>query len=464
MGQQMRPPKIYWRIRALKPEIHHDRALAMAERKTGLPVIRVYQGLWGAADRRGRFPWLPDELQRNILPWDADRWPIEDVLAVLIEGGWLVRYEANGLAWGWVPRLGEHQRFNAREADSLCPAPPQAVVDAWTAAWRPEATGPGAGAPAGDPNVHADADTDLHVQGQAPAGADTCAHVHARACTCNAPLGTRNLEQEGGTQGCQPTAAPPAAAVSPPPEAFGEGGEACHGPARKRQRPPAETSGPLDAPATAAQLETLAAMAAERGTTLAREATAAGVPAPIRKRDVTGLRHRLEALPRLKPDQPAGGRAVLWSDVRQLLDANEPAKVAELLDSLPVRFTQWANRGELWRKVEQHCRDLLPRDVDLQALLDAAGVESVRQDLPRVWALVLAVRGGNRSMFPPDWPESAEGERARLLVPKIAWHIENHGNGNRPELRERLNRLAAARDSGGIGALADELGVEACSR
>lgn len=292
---------------------------------------------------------------------------------------------------------------------------------------------------------------------------DASTHGCTHGCHQPCPHGSGHTETEteterkrGGTLGCQSTAAPPADAPVPPPDACGEGGEACHGPAKKRPRTPAEPPGPLEVPATAAQLETLAAMAAERGTTLAREASAAGLPAPIRKRDVTGLRQRLEALPRLKPDQPAGGRAVLWSDIRQLLDANEPGQVVELLRELP----EGTVRGELWRKVERHGLERLPRGVDPQAVLDAAGVESVREDLPKVWAVIQAIRAGDRSMLPAEWPDTPEGEQARLLAPKIAWHIENHGNGNRPELRDRLSRLGRTGDHLGVLAMAREMGLQ----
>lgn len=467
-------PGICWRIRAIKPSIHHDRDLALAERRTGLPVIRVYQGLWSAADREGRFPWLIDELQRGILPWDFDRWPIEQVLAVLIEGGWLVRYEADGCAWGWVPRLAEHQRFNAREAASSCPEPPPATIDAWCREYRPGSTShDAAGTPPHQDAMDCDADC---TRRDAEAARDDSspetrgAHAHARARTCNAPLGTGNLELEGGEELATFSATPGKGRddgpIIPPPVLAAAPSEGLGGRARKRQRPecpelatPRESGpqghDPLDEPATGRQLATLAAMAVERGTTLPGLASQAGLQ-QVRKRDVTALRARLEAMPKLPAEQLVGGKPVIWPDLCRLLLAGEAEAVSEQLASLPAS----QHRSDLWRRVETLCRERLPANVDPGALLNALGLEHCREDLPRLWAAVESIRAGDRSLLPQPPPDSADWCRAEQATPRLCWVIEHCGNGSAAGDRSLLEAALADYDHRTIFKLCAKYRVE----
>lgn len=113
------------RIRTTKPEALKDEELWDLEVSTGLPLYRAYQGLWMASDREGRFEWRPRMLKSEILPyWEGD---FAAVLAVLGREGFVVQYTVGGRAYGFVPNLKKHQRFDHREPPSELPAPPRGV-------------------------------------------------------------------------------------------------------------------------------------------------------------------------------------------------------------------------------------------------------------------------------------------------------------------------------------------------
>lgn len=453
-----RPPAIIWRMRTIHKEFSRDRALAMAERNTGLPVLRVYAGLWGAADREGRFPWLMDELQRCILPWDSDRWPIEKVLDVLIEGGWLVRYEADGLSWGWIPRLGEFQVFNAKEPMSSWPAPPKEVVRAWACVHRPASVDTGESQECG---TRGDASSDTGLSPML-ARVDTGLHVSARVDTCRSALSILDLKKEGGTRAHardNERASSPGDFPPPGPSGPQESGSEPPpplqaAPARRRRGGAATPRDPLDEPATADQLALLAEMAVERGTSLTAQATAAGIKGAVLKRHVTGLKTRLKAIPRPDSCKVVDGKPVIWGDVKALLDANEPGRVAELLSALPAS----RHRTELWDRVRRHCNSLIPRDIDLGAIevLDL----NPSRDLPEVWAVIQRMLSGDRSMLPQPEPEDEAWRLFAPNIPQLSMAITNRGNGSTDVLRERLQAALDARDAVAGRALMAEIGFE----
>lgn len=110
------------RIRSVKPEYFLHEGIYDAEVAARLPLRIAFIGLWTQADREGRFKWKPRALKAAILP--HDRLDFERVLAALEAGKFIVRYEVDGEAFGWIPTLATHQHFHVNEKASQLPPPP----------------------------------------------------------------------------------------------------------------------------------------------------------------------------------------------------------------------------------------------------------------------------------------------------------------------------------------------------
>lgn len=95
----------------------------MAEKETGLPLRLAFAGLWGAADREGRFKWQPERLKIDILPYDDV--DFSRVLDALVTRGFLVKYTSQTCALGVIPSFKSHQIVNNRESASILPPPPK---------------------------------------------------------------------------------------------------------------------------------------------------------------------------------------------------------------------------------------------------------------------------------------------------------------------------------------------------
>jgi len=111
------------RIRTIKPAFFRHAELFDAEQSSGLPLRVAFAGLWTAADREGRFAWTPRTLKLDCLPYDDV--DFGKVLEVLADWGFIVRYEVDGHAFGFIPSWRSHQQVNHREAPSTIPAPPK---------------------------------------------------------------------------------------------------------------------------------------------------------------------------------------------------------------------------------------------------------------------------------------------------------------------------------------------------
>lgn len=107
------------RIRTIKPEFYLHAELFTAERETGLPLRIAYTGLWGAADREGRFKWRPMTLGVTILPFDGIEF--SRVLDALWTRGFLVKYRVGNEWYGAIPSFSKHQVINNRERKSEIP-------------------------------------------------------------------------------------------------------------------------------------------------------------------------------------------------------------------------------------------------------------------------------------------------------------------------------------------------------
>lgn len=111
------------RSRTVHPEFYKNVELYEAEVAYGLPLRLAYEGLWGMADREGRFEWKPRVLKLDILPFDTV--DFEEVLDALASAGFIWRYEVGGKLYGFIPTLLEWQSIHKDEAKSRLPAPPE---------------------------------------------------------------------------------------------------------------------------------------------------------------------------------------------------------------------------------------------------------------------------------------------------------------------------------------------------
>lgn len=105
------------RARNIKPGFFKNEELAQCE-----PMARIlFAGLWCLADREGRLEDRPQRIKAEILPYDdAD---INDLLAALAAGGFIVRYVVGLTRCIWIPTFKLHQNPHKNEAISNLPDP-----------------------------------------------------------------------------------------------------------------------------------------------------------------------------------------------------------------------------------------------------------------------------------------------------------------------------------------------------
>lgn len=110
------------RQRMVKPEFFLHRDIQRAELHHNLPLRVSYIGLWTQADREGRFPWKPDMLGVQILPYDGI--DFDRVLTALEKEGFIRSYIVDGRKFGLIPSFQQHQHVHVSEAPSKLPPPP----------------------------------------------------------------------------------------------------------------------------------------------------------------------------------------------------------------------------------------------------------------------------------------------------------------------------------------------------
>ena len=100
------------RIRTVKPD------LFMHEELAELPIICRYLfiGMFTQADRRGRMEDRPKRLKACLLPYDDV--DFDALLDELQAGGFIIRYEVDGLKLIQIVSFEKHQRFTGDEARS----------------------------------------------------------------------------------------------------------------------------------------------------------------------------------------------------------------------------------------------------------------------------------------------------------------------------------------------------------
>ena len=106
------------RARNIKPAIMGNEELAELE-----PITRLlFIYLWMLADREGRLEDRPKRIAAQALPYDRSA-DVGAMLDDLHKAGFIVRYEAQGIACIQILAFAKHQAPHVREADSTLPAP-----------------------------------------------------------------------------------------------------------------------------------------------------------------------------------------------------------------------------------------------------------------------------------------------------------------------------------------------------
>lgn len=104
------------RARNIKPSIMDNEELAELE-----PVARLlFIYLWMLADREGRLEDRPKRIAAQALPYDRDV-DVGAMLDALHKAGFIIRYQAQGVACIQITAFLKHQSPHMRESDSALP-------------------------------------------------------------------------------------------------------------------------------------------------------------------------------------------------------------------------------------------------------------------------------------------------------------------------------------------------------
>jgi hypothetical protein len=102
------------RIRHVKPDFFkHEKLNDLENNHPEKRPMLVFAGLWCQCDSDGAFRWRPRSLKLEILPFVE--FNIESTLELLIDEGFIIRYQSNGNEVGKVIRFMEHQYTNPKE-------------------------------------------------------------------------------------------------------------------------------------------------------------------------------------------------------------------------------------------------------------------------------------------------------------------------------------------------------------
>lgn len=116
------------RIRTIKPEFFEDEELAALP-----PFARLlFIGTWLMSDKNGVLENRPRLIQAKVFPYDSSgSSDVSRLIPQLIQGGFLVPFEADGKPWLWIPTFKRHQRITGTESqnESRNPLPPADIPE-----------------------------------------------------------------------------------------------------------------------------------------------------------------------------------------------------------------------------------------------------------------------------------------------------------------------------------------------
>ena len=105
------------RIRTIKPEFFRHEGLQDLEvENPGKYPMLVFSGLWTISDKAGRFEWRPRQMKLDILPFIP--FDMEETLNILMDAGFINKYEVDGKYYGIIPSFGTHQRIEGKESQA----------------------------------------------------------------------------------------------------------------------------------------------------------------------------------------------------------------------------------------------------------------------------------------------------------------------------------------------------------
>jgi hypothetical protein len=106
------------RARNIKPGIFKNEVLGVAD-----PLLTLlFEGLWLLADREGRLEDRPLRIKGEVFPY-REGVDVASMLSWLGERGFILRYEANGLALIQIIQFRKHQSPHKNETASEYPPP-----------------------------------------------------------------------------------------------------------------------------------------------------------------------------------------------------------------------------------------------------------------------------------------------------------------------------------------------------
>lgn len=112
----------------------------------------LWIGLWSYADREGRFEARLGRIQGNLFRYDLNL-DVSAPFQELVDHGFVVLYEAEGRALGYIPNFKKHQRIHPRETKSELPEPPRLALGAPRCAGPSEPSEPSEPSYTKDPSI-----------------------------------------------------------------------------------------------------------------------------------------------------------------------------------------------------------------------------------------------------------------------------------------------------------------------
>ena len=110
------------RTRTINPEFWIDEKII----ELSVEARLLFMGLWGHADREGRFEWRILKIKSAIFP--ADNFNIDKLLNLLLEKELILKYSINKKNYGYIANFKKFQHPHPHEVKSKIPPPPEESI------------------------------------------------------------------------------------------------------------------------------------------------------------------------------------------------------------------------------------------------------------------------------------------------------------------------------------------------
>lgn len=102
------------RIRSIKPSFfRHEKLQDLEIENPGKFVMLTFVGIWTLCDSKGRFEYKPRHIKLDVLPFLP--YDISETLDILCQNEFILKYQINGLLYGFIPSFLSHQRITGKE-------------------------------------------------------------------------------------------------------------------------------------------------------------------------------------------------------------------------------------------------------------------------------------------------------------------------------------------------------------